>query len=193
MGDYFLTTCHKQWKGPEKKELGEIVMRSSKGIMDERYGVDQFEVMWRKDLRYLSTILATAYDRENINREGMKEVFEELRKKVRVWIRDGCVWRRSDYVAMRVLWPCDILDLKEVQDEIKAINSRLFSKDNPADVEIVRQSMTRFRKEIFPKELIDNVESLDYCIRGLGGFLAKLTEFHRKYPRRRFWLIVEFG
>jgi hypothetical protein len=80
MGDYFLTTCHKQWKGPEERELIEIIRHSfPRNIMDERYGVDHFEVMWRKGLRYLSTILATAYDRENINREGMKEILARAR------------------------------------------------------------------------------------------------------------------
>jgi len=193
VGDFFLTVCNKPWKGLEERELYEIYVHSSTHIMDERYGVDHFEVMWRKGLRYLSTILVTAYDRENINREGMKEVFEELRKKVKVWIRDGCIWYYGNYVATRVLWPCDVLDLREVQDEIEMINSRFsLSKDNPADVEIVRQSMMRFRKEIPPKELIGYTESLDHCIRGLGDFLAKLTEFHRKYPKRKFWLIVEF-
>jgi hypothetical protein len=193
MGDYFLTVCNKPWKGPEERELGEINIHSSSNIMDERYGVDHFEVMWQKGLRYLSTILATAYRHENINREGMKEIFEELRRKVRVWIRDGCAWYRGNYVAMRVLWPCDVLDLREVQDEIEMINSRFsLSKDNPADVEIVRQSMMRFRKEIPPEELIGYTKSLHNCIRGLGDFLAKLTEFHRKYPKRKFWLIVEF-
>jgi len=94
---------------------------------------------------------------------------------------------------MRVLWPCDILDLKEVQDEIEMMNNgRSFSNDNPADVEIVKQSMMRFQKEMPPKELIGYTKSLHNCTRGLGDFLAKLTEFHHKYPKRRFWLIVEF-
>jgi len=43
-----------------------------------------------------------------------------------------------------------------------------------------------------PKELIGYTESLHNCTRGLGDFLAKLTEFHHKYPKRKFWLIVEF-
>jgi len=186
MGDYFLTVCNKPWKGPEEKEPDEIVMHSfPRNIMDERYGVDHFEVMWRKGLRYLSTILATAYDRENINREGMKGVFEELRRKVRVWIRDGCAWYRGNYVATRVLWPCDILDLKEVQDEVKMLNGFLLSKDNPDDVEMMRRIAGRPFDE-------STIRWLNICVGDLRAMLTRATEFHHKHPDVKFWFYTVY-
>jgi len=194
MGDYMLTLCYKRGEEPVMdKELHEVAMHPAL-LMDKRYGVDQPEVMWRKGLRYLSTIVATAFDLRFMKREGIKEIFEELKRKVKVWIKSGDPWGHSNYIVPRVLWPCEILDLKEVQDEIKIITSGFsLSKENPEDVEIVQQSMRRFWKEkkIPAEELISNIESLDACIRKLGTLLTMATEIHHKYHEKKFWFYVE--
>ncbi|MEM2087933.1 MAG: hypothetical protein QXF52_04580 [Thermoproteota archaeon] len=195
MGDYMLTLCYKRGEEPAmEKELHEVAMHPA-SLMDERYGVDQSEVMWRKGLRYLSTIVATAFDLQYTKREGIKEIFEELKQKVKVWIRAGCAWDRDNYIVTRVFWPCEILDLKEVQDEVKMLTSGFsLSKENPEDVEMVQQSMRRFWKEkkMPTEELISNIESLDACIKKLGTLLTMATEIHHKYPEKKFWFYVEF-
>lgn len=62
MGEYFLTVCYKRGKDPEaEKELYNIALHSP-NITDELFNVDEFEVLWRKGLKHMATILATAYD-----------------------------------------------------------------------------------------------------------------------------------
>ncbi|MGB9718650.1 MAG: hypothetical protein ACPL4E_09480 [Thermoproteota archaeon] len=189
MGEYFLTVCYKRGKALEReKELHAIAMRPAY-VMDERFGTDEFEVLWRKGLRHMSTILATAYDLKFSKREGMKEVYEKLRRKVKVWVRSGNPWGFSNYVVTRVFWPCEILDLKEVQDEIKVLTSGpLLSMDNPEDRRLVEQATKRPSKELIDR----NMDELNICANSTVDFLTKSAEFHHKYPKFRFWFYVEF-
>ncbi|MEM2089459.1 MAG: hypothetical protein QXF52_12490, partial [Thermoproteota archaeon] len=93
----------------------------------------------------------------------------------------------------RVFWPCEILDLKEVQDEIKMLTSGpLLTMDNPEDRELVEQATKTSNGKPLEKVIDRNIDLLNTNARLEGAFLTKATEFHRKYPKMRFWFYVEF-
>ncbi|MEM2980119.1 MAG: hypothetical protein QW385_01910 [Thermoproteota archaeon] len=201
MGNYMFTVCHKyKWRGKTEteKELDAVAFYTVT-IPDERCGMDAFEVLWQKGLRHMATILATAYDLKFSKQNGMKEVYDQLRRKVKVWIRSEYPWGHGDYIVPRVFWPCEILDLKEVQDEIRVLASGSFiSRENQEDRRIMCQAIKRIAKMDMPAEEIDkkindNLGIINTFMKDIGTFLTKTTEFHRKHPNMRFWFYVEFG
>ncbi|MEM3449561.1 MAG: hypothetical protein QXU11_05805 [Thermoproteota archaeon] len=203
MGEHLFTICYKRREEAERdemeKELHDIAFYHSVQFIDELYyGINKFEVMWQKKLRHLATILATAYDIKFSKQSGMKEVYDQLRLKVKVWVRNNPPWGYSDYIVRRAFWPCEILDLKEVQDEIGILTrGELLSKDNPEDREIVQQSIKwldeKEKQMPIEKTIDEKIGFLNAYIRDIGTFLARSTEFHHKYPKKRFWFYVGFG
>ncbi|MBO3832977.1 MAG: hypothetical protein FGF51_06270, partial [Candidatus Brockarchaeota archaeon] len=121
---------------------------------------------------------------------------DELKRKVNVEIRSKC-HDTDDYTTRRAFWPCEILDLKEVQDEIEILTKgELLSEDNPEDREIVRRAikwLDEEEKQMPLEEVVDNhIGFLNACIGDLGILLARSTEFRRKHPEVKFWFFVEF-
>ncbi len=112
----------------------------------------------------MATILATAYDFKFSKWEGMKQVYEQLKRKVKAWVRSGDPWAPTNYVVPRVFWSCEMLDLKEVQDEIKVLASGpLLSVENPEDRRLVEQASRRARNW-----LTETSMSLTYVQRAWG-------------------------
>ncbi|MBO3798537.1 MAG: hypothetical protein QW491_01650 [Thermoproteota archaeon] len=202
MGEYHLFVCYK-WKKEEERSEAEKELRDISYhpvlIPDERLGIDAFYVLWQKGLRHMATILATAYDLKFSKREGIREVYEQLRRKVKAWIRSEYPWGHGDYIVPRVFWPCEILDLKEVQDEIKVLASGeiFLCRENQEDRRIMWQAVKRIAKRDMPTEEIDkkindNLGIINAFMKDVGTFLTKTTGFHHKYPKMRFWFYVEF-
>ncbi|MBO3754495.1 MAG: hypothetical protein FGF53_06455 [Candidatus Brockarchaeota archaeon] len=53
MGEYFLTVCYKREKESDaEKELHDIALHSP-DITDELFGLNEFEVLWKKGLQRL--------------------------------------------------------------------------------------------------------------------------------------------
>ncbi|MBO3810091.1 MAG: hypothetical protein FGF50_10940 [Candidatus Brockarchaeota archaeon] len=203
MSDYILTICYK-WKeegmAETEKELSTLLstLRRPQVIVEEQYGIDEFEVMWQKKLRHLATVLATAYDIKFSKRSGMKEVYDQLRRKVKVWRRSEYPWGHGNYNVLRAFWPCEILDLKEVQDELQILTGGgVLSKDKPEDREIVRRAikwLDEEEKQMPIEEVInDKIDLLNTYLHDLGAFLVRFAEFQRKHPDVKFWFYVEFG
>lgn len=196
MGDYIFTICYKWSERTEiEKELSAIAFNPAR-VIDERYGIDEFEVMWRKGLRYIPTIILTAFKIRWLMRSNIRTVYNKLRRKVKVEIKNNC-HDTDNYVVRRAFWPCEILDLKEVQDEVKILTDNiLLSGDKPEDREMVQQAikwLDEEDKQIPIEKVIDrNIDFLNACIRGIGIFLTKSTDFRQKYPEAKFWFYVEF-
>jgi hypothetical protein len=72
----------------------------------------------------------------------------------------------------------------------------LLSRDRPEDRKMVEQAIKWLgedKRKMPIGEVVDrNMEFLNACIQGIGVFLTRSTEFHRKHPDARFWFYVEF-
>ncbi len=158
-------------------------------ILNEAFGVDEFEVLWQKGLKHIATMLATAYDLKFSKRSGMKEVYERLRHRGKAWVRNTHPWGPCNYVARRVFWSCKILDLKEVRDEVEVLTSGpLLSREDPEDRKLVERATKRPSEQAID----ENIGILNMETRHTGAFLTRAMEFHHKYPDMKFWFFVEF-
>jgi len=185
MGEVELGICWMSKKAMElKEELLTIGFARIMGGIAAYYEVE-FEVLRQKGLKYLPMIIATACDSRFAKEEKIKDIFEELRKKVKIRIRKRCQKTEKNMDYSRVFWPCEILDLKEVQDEVKMLNGFLLSKENPDDVEMMR----RIAGHPFDESTI---RWLNMCVGDLKAMLTRATEFHRKHPDVKFWFRTVF-
>jgi len=196
MGDYIFTICYK-WEDDSEieKELYAAALYPAR-VIDERYGIDEFEVMFKKGLRYIPTIFLTAFKIRWLMRSNVRVVYNKLKRKVKVEVKDRC-HDTDNYTARRAFWPCEVLDLKEVQDEVGVLTGgALLSRDKPEDRKIVEQAIKWLgedERKMPIEEVVDrNIGFLNACIQGIGFFLTRSTEFHRKHPDARFWFYVEF-
>jgi len=121
--------------------------------------------------------------------EEVHRLFNSLREKLKVRIVRAIEGR-----GKRALWPCEILDLKEMQDEINRLATReLLSRENPPDVEVAKRLLRWFsHKESTPEENINRtIEITNWCGKKFGEFFMKALEIRRKYPNARFWFSLE--
>jgi hypothetical protein len=158
------------------------------------------KVLWQRGLRHLPTIVGTARKFKFVEKvEGMRNIFEDLRRKLKVRVRERC-YKGDEFEVRRAFWPCEVLDLKEVQEEIKMLDGFSLSKDNPEDVEMVKriyeELMMRLsppiKEEVPVDRLIRYTEYVNMWIGELRMMLTKAAEFHRKHPDVKFWFYVFF-
>jgi hypothetical protein len=95
--------------------------------------------------------------------------------------------------GMRALWPCEILDLKEVQDEINRLASQtLLSKEDLLDMEVAKRLFGRpLGKEPTPEDINRIIDGTNWSGKKFGEFFMKALEIRRKYPNARFWFSLE--
>ncbi|MCX8182907.1 MAG: hypothetical protein N3F08_00590 [Crenarchaeota archaeon] len=182
--------------------------RELKGLKWLDFGWESIEIMMMKGLRYLPTIVYTASRIDVSNRfcvwtptllherlsqqytQEIERTFNFLSQRVRVWIIRSS--EKPDFAR----WPCEILDLKEVQDEISwlAIHD-LMSKDNPKDREIAKIIASRLywgRELTFEEKIDDVIDDENHFGKRFADFFSRATEIHRKYPKSRFWFYAVF-
>ncbi|MEM3449227.1 MAG: hypothetical protein QXP38_10205 [Nitrososphaerota archaeon] len=166
------------------------------------------QYMLHKGLKYIPTIIMMAcnpwgssYGDTVMKVSGRKKeivlgIFKDLKKKVKVNIEcdPPFVWG--------AVWPHEILDLKEVQDEAMLLATSdeiLLSMDALRDYWIMRRnveveihrSLTGEEKiTLQPEEIRGEMEIVNNYLRKWGGFFLKTLELHRKYPDVRFWFYV---
>ncbi|MEM2940543.1 MAG: hypothetical protein QW304_03210 [Thermoproteota archaeon] len=162
---------------------------------------EDIEILMMKGLRHIPTIVYTASGipisrmywtptllNTRLSSQYLQEVdkiFELLKQKVKVWIvrRSG----EPDFVR----WPCEVLDLKEVQDEVNWLATyNLMSKDNQEDREIAKiiVSGLHWNTELTLEEKIDDVIGDENDIgKDIANYFSRITEIHKKYPKARFW------
>ncbi|MGC8831664.1 MAG: hypothetical protein ACP5PQ_03690 [Thermoproteota archaeon] len=183
----------------EFKELGNI-----RPIIGVQY-------MLHKGLKYIPTIIMMAcnpwgssYGDTGMNvsrkkKEVVLGIFKDLEKKVKVKIEHDppFVWG--------AVWPCEILDMKEVRDEAMLLATSdeiLLSTDTIRDywimrrnieVEIHRSLTRREKKKLQPEEIRREMEIVNNYLRKWGNFFLKAMEIHRKYPDVRFRFRVTEG
>jgi len=127
--------------------------------------------------------------------EEIHRLFNLLRQKINVKIKRG-VGERSKRTEC-AFWPEEILDLKEVRDEInRLIAQTLLSKDDPEDRKTVEKLIWHYSfeegKRMAYDERIDKVmEVLNKKGKKLGEFFSKALEIRTKYPEAKFWFEVE--
>ena len=194
MGDYYISICYKWGSGSdienELRNLGEQV------FYEHEYGISEPDVMWQKSLKNIATILQTARDLRPSEEGETREIYNRLRQKVKVWVRTKC-HEVDNYIAKRAFWPSEVLDVKEVQDEIKIlVSGDLLSKESKEDRRIVELAIKWLPDEEKRKPIeviVDRwIGLLNNRIRRLGLLLGRATEIHRRYPDTRFWFYVEF-
>lgn len=179
-----------------------------KGLKWLDFGWESMEIMMIKGLRYLPTIVHTASRidvsspyciwtptllHEKLPPQYTQEIertFSLLRQRVKAWIIRSS--EKPDYAR----WPCEVLDVKEVRDEISWLATHdLMSKGNLEDMEIAKimASKLYWGRELTLEEKIDDVIGDENCFgKRFADFLLRATEIHRKYPKSRFWFYAVF-
>ncbi len=167
---------------------------------------EDIEMMLRRGLKSLPTIVYTASYLNvssiycpwpKLSQQYVQEIgntFESLRQRVKVWIV-----RSSDEPDV-ARWPYEVLDLKEVQNEICWLREHdLMSKSDPNDREIGKAIALQsgWNREFFKDWTLDM--KIDYEIDGVNSIgkkfvdcFSKATEIHKKYPKSRFWFYTVF-
>ncbi|MEM2057247.1 MAG: hypothetical protein QXO76_03195, partial [Thermoproteota archaeon] len=117
-------------------------------------------------------------------------IFKDLKKKVKVNIEcdPPFVWG--------AVWPHEILDLKEVQDEAMLLATSdeiLLSMENPDDCQMVTEEIEAEKGVLTRENIKKRMEKINKYLREWGGFFLKTLELHRKYPDVRFRFRVTEG
>jgi len=117
--------------------------------------------------------------------EEIYMLFNSMREKLKVRIARAIEGR-----GKRALWPCEILDLKEMQDEVNRLATReLLSKEDPQDMEVAKRLLRWFSKE---ESTLDHaIDDTNRSGKKFGEFFMKALEIRRKYPNARFWFNLE--
>jgi len=121
--------------------------------------------------------------------EEVYRLFNSMREKLKVRIVRAIEGR-----GKRALWPCEILDLKEMQDEVNRLATReLLSRENSQDLEVAKRLLRWFsEKESTPEENMNRtIEITNWRGKKFGEFFMKALEIRRKYPSARFWFNFE--
>jgi len=151
-------------------------------------------LMERKRLKYVPAIIRSAYA------YGEKEV-EEVKKdpyvsylmnKVKVIIRkcpDNIrVDPKTNGPGLKIFWPIEVLEVKEVDDELKMLLTKVFfSKDNLEDRMIAEEDIRRFgipcqEKQMTSDQRIDHhIDSMNSFMKAWGEFFKKAYDIHKQY------------
>ncbi len=167
------------------------------------FGWESMEIMMMKGLRCLPTIVYTASRidvsspycvwtptllHEELSPQYTQEVertFGLLKQRVKVWII------RSSEEPDFARWPCEVLDVKEVQDEINWLAAHdLMSKDSPEDrrvAEIIASKLYWGRELTLEEKINDVIDDENLFGKRFANFFSRAAEVHRKYPKSRFW------
>ncbi|MEM2087934.1 MAG: hypothetical protein QXF52_04585 [Thermoproteota archaeon] len=195
MTELYLFICPRRGMRSEVRE--ELRTLSAQVWYRPYYTGDEPEVLWRKGLKYIATIIRAACELQLIEQSGgeMRETYDRLKRKVKIRIRTRCHkvgeeggWDEAG--PSRVFWPCEILDLREVQDEIKVLASGdLLDRDNSEDRKIVQEAI-KHAYAIEDRRVDEWISVFNTCVRELGIMLERVMEIHRKHPEERFWFFT---
>jgi hypothetical protein len=164
--------------------------------------------MLHKGLKYIPTIIAWAfkeggsYGDDYLSPDGrvpkkrlrlMREIYNELASKVPVKIEEHAEGGRG------AVWPCEVLDLKEVQEEAMLLaksDEILIRMDDKKDYwmlfkrAIVHDSGS-WKELSFKERIRKHMDVENKYLRAWGNFFLKALELHREYPNVRFWFKTE--
>ena len=189
-----------------RKELEDLEHQT----LEDIHQVIGIPYMLHKGLKYIPTIIAWAfkeggsYGDDYLSPEGrvsrkrlklMREVYDELAGKVPVRIEEHAEGGRG------AVWPCEVLDLKEVQEEAMLLaksDEILIRMDDKRDYLLLFRSVmvetprTHGWDKLPLKERIRlKMEEENRYFRAWGNFFLKALELRRKYPNVRFWFKTE--
>jgi hypothetical protein len=158
-------------------------------------GYTAFE-LFIKLAREQSRMLVGAYRylRKRIKGARTLRRFERLRPFEEGWCEVG---------GTRVIWPPEVLDLEEVQEEMRRLSEgNLLSKDDPMDREIVRRhlmdtekGMYRAKGEVVPPIEVRVDEFIEYVNSESKAWSTRLSiirELHHRHPDVMFYLYGKY-
>ena len=159
-------------------------------------GYTAFE-LFIKLAREQSRMLVGAYRylRKRVKGARTLRRFEKLRPFEEGW---------CELSTTRVVWPPEVLDLEEVQEEITRLTEGgdLLSKDDPKDREVVEKHLVDTEKAYF-RARAEVVEPLDVRVddfidymnkasKAWGEYLKVIRAIHHKYPDVKFYMYVMY-
>lgn len=149
--------------------------------------------MLNKGLRYVPTIVLTAKSLTNCPQE-LLNIFGWLKQKADVKVIRHYVGKEYWEQA---LWPPEVLEIKEVRDEIARLADRDFlSKDDPEDVKLVRnyilrENVMRFEDLTLEQKVNIWIDEVNDACRKWSRYFLKALDIHRRYPDVKFWFYVQ--
>ena len=137
---------------------------------------------------------AYRYLRKRVKGARTLRRYERLRPFAEGWCEVG---------GTRVIWPPEVLDLEEVQGEIRRLSEeKLLSKDDPQDREMVRRhlmdtekGMYRAKGEVVPPievRVDDFIEYVNSESKEWSTRLSIIRELHHRHPDVRFYLYGKY-
>jgi len=181
-----------------RKELKQLLVR---------FDWSTIGIMQLKGFKYIPTLLYTGWSTASgfsagsirllVSRmmslplsyfEEIDKTFDSLRHKVDIRIKKEERWESA-------LWPSEILDLKEVQDEVNWLTKRdLLLKKDLEDRRLAEKILPDFwiyDEKLTLDEKIDKVIEIENKWgKELGNFFSKTFELHTKCPDAKFWFHV---
>jgi len=122
--------------------------------------------------------------------EEIYMLFNSMREKLKVRIVRAIEGR-----GKRALWPCEILDLKEVQDEINRLASQtLLSKEDPQDMEVAKRLLRWFshKESTLEENMNRTIETMNWRGKKFGDFFMKALESTRSILKQDSGLISKY-
>ena len=137
---------------------------------------------------------AYRYLRKRVKGARTLRRYERLRPFAEGWCEVG---------GTRVIWPPEVLDLEEVQGEMRRLSEgKLLSKDDPQDREMVRRhlmdtekGMYRAKGEVVPPievRVDDFIEYVNSESKEWSTRLSIIRELHHRHPDVRFYLYGKY-
>jgi hypothetical protein len=126
MGEYYFTLCYEAGVGSELERELWALYKSGYYPVSIFNGPTIPTIMFEKGLKFIPTIILTAFKIRWLMRSNVRVVYNRLKRKVKVEVKDRC-HDTDNYTARRAFWPCEVLDLKEVQDEVGGSHWRSFA------------------------------------------------------------------
>lgn len=106
----------------------------------------------------------------------------ELMDKVRIKIRGDETFREISASPYGLLWPVEVIGLKEVMEEVEILRKgNVLSKNDPKDKEIVKEFIEMCRSEP-PKQITDeDIELVNNNLGKFGILFKEIYEVHKRH------------
>lgn len=170
-------------------------------------------VMMKKGLKYVPEIINSMFfavgeilQRLNLdwefggcsfmkNYEAIKKEMEsiypyaaKLMEKVRIKIRGDKNFKEMSANPYGLLWPVEVVGLKEVMNEVEILlKGNMLSKNDPKDKEIIKEFIEKCRSEP-PKQITDeDIELVNNNLRKFGILFKEIYEVHKRHNAPMFF------
>lgn len=160
-------------------------------------------LMEKKGLKYVPAIIrsASAYGEKEVEEVKKNQYVSELMCKVNVIIKKYPDNIRVDPKTLgsglKFFWPVEVLDVKEVKDELEMLlTKKFFSKENLEDrmiaEEYIKRTGVSYEEEQMTHEqrINDRIDFMNTLLREWGEFFKRAYDIYRQY-NVKMWFHVE--